>query len=90
MRRREFIAGLAATSVSSVVARAQQPSMPVIGLLNNNSPHLWVSSLRAFHQGLREAGYVEGQNVATHIAGQMINTTDFRRSRLIWSAVRLP
>ena len=34
------------------------------GLLNNNSPHLWVNSLRAFHQGLREAGYVEGQNVA--------------------------
>jgi putative tryptophan/tyrosine transport system substrate-binding protein len=64
MRRREFIAGLAATSVSPGVARAQQPGMPVIGLLNNNSPHLWVSSLRAFHQGLREAGYVEGQNVA--------------------------
>ncbi|MBR1123102.1 ABC transporter substrate-binding protein [Bradyrhizobium lablabi] len=45
-------------------AYAQKPSMPVIGYLGPETPELFDSRLRAFHQGLREAGFVEGRNVA--------------------------
>jgi putative ABC transport system substrate-binding protein len=68
MRRREFIAlaGAAATScvLRPIAARAQQPGLPVIGFLGGASPDVDADRLRAFHQGLKEAGYVEGQNVA--------------------------
>jgi putative ABC transport system substrate-binding protein len=46
------------------VAAAQQPAMPVIGFLNLASPDVYVERLRAFRQGLKETGVVEGQNVA--------------------------
>jgi putative ABC transport system substrate-binding protein len=45
-------------------ARAQQPAMPVIGLLGSETPDLFVGRLRAFRQGLSDSGYVEGRNVA--------------------------
>ena len=64
MRRREVIAGLGATAVWSRAARAQQPAMAVIGLLGSDSPELYVDRLRAFRQGLKETGYIEGQNLA--------------------------
>jgi putative tryptophan/tyrosine transport system substrate-binding protein len=64
MRRREFIAGLGSTAAWPVVARAQQPAMPVIGVLNSASSANYVPMMAAFHRGLREAGYVEGRNVA--------------------------
>jgi putative tryptophan/tyrosine transport system substrate-binding protein len=64
MRRREFIAGLAATATWSVAARAQQPNMPVVGFLGAESPRRMARQLRAFQQGLNEAGYAEGRNVA--------------------------
>src|SRR4051794_11428379 len=44
--------------------RAQQPATPVVGFLNNLSPHAITHPVTAFHDGLREAGYIEGHNVA--------------------------
>jgi putative ABC transport system substrate-binding protein len=63
MRRREFVAGLGATAASPIVARAQQPSLPVVGVLSGTSP-LSSPGTPAFHRGLSEIGYVEGRNVA--------------------------
>jgi putative ABC transport system substrate-binding protein len=65
MRRREFIAGLGGTAALwPLAARAQQPVMPVIGLLATTSPDGYTERLRAFRQGLKDTGYVEGENVA--------------------------
>jgi putative ABC transport system substrate-binding protein len=47
-----------------LAARGQHPAMPVIGLLAAESPDLFVDRLRAFQQGLKEGGYINGQSVA--------------------------
>src|SRR6202050_3305505 len=65
MRRREFIEAIAASAFTwPITARAQQPSMPVIGFLSARSPAEAASVLQAFRQGLGETGYYEGKNVA--------------------------
>jgi putative tryptophan/tyrosine transport system substrate-binding protein len=64
MRRRDFIKVMAGSAVAwPLAARAQQTLLPVIGFLSTVSPNVFALRLRAFHQGLKEAGYVEGQNV---------------------------
>src|SRR5215469_5940154 len=64
MRRREFIALLAGIVVTwPQAAPAQQPAIPVIGYLDSRSPAAVQNRLRGFHQGLKEAGYIEGENV---------------------------
>jgi putative tryptophan/tyrosine transport system substrate-binding protein len=64
MQRREFIVGLGGAAVWPAVARAQQSKVPVIGFLNSGSPGPFALLLAAFHQGLKDGGYVEGRNVA--------------------------
>lgn len=64
MRRREFITLLGSAAAWSITARAQQSAAPVIGFLHFGTPTPFADQIAAFHQGLKETGYVEGQNVA--------------------------
>jgi putative ABC transport system substrate-binding protein len=65
MRRRKFIAGLGSAAAWPVVARAQQPAVPVIGFLSARSADNDYENVTVpFLQGLKESGYVEGQNLA--------------------------
>ena len=65
MKRRTFIAGLGSAAAWPVVARAQQPAMPVIGYLGTQTANADYKNITVpFLQGLKETGYIEGQNVA--------------------------
>src|SRR5262245_20055145 len=64
MRRREFITLLGAAAAASPAAvRAQQPGLPVVGFLGAPAASAYVHYVAAIHQGLKEAGFIEGQNV---------------------------
>jgi len=62
--RRHFAAVLGGVVTWPLAARAQQPAMPVVGFLNSAPPEAFPDRLRAFHRGLKDAGFVEGENVA--------------------------
>jgi putative ABC transport system substrate-binding protein len=64
VRRREFIVSIGAAAVWPALARTQQPTAPVIGFLSGRSPDESKHLVAAFHQGLSEAGFAEGKNVA--------------------------
>ena len=71
MRRRELLAALGgAVAAWPMVARAQLQPLPVIGFLSSQSSDAFSEPLRGFRKGLKEAGFVEGENPTTDTAGQ--------------------
>ena len=89
MRRREFITLLGSVPVWSLTARAQQPVLPVIGFVNSESRQGYEPQVAAFLEGLGEAGYVDGRNVAIEYrwAGRVI-VIGCRHWWPIWFVVR--
>jgi putative ABC transport system substrate-binding protein len=89
VKRREFISLIGgAVAAWPLAARAQQPAMPLIGFVHPASPDLVADRLRAFRQGLKDTGYVEGENVATvyHWAENQLD----RLPELVAESVRRP
>ena len=88
MRRRDFIKGIGSTVVWPLAARAQQSAMPVIGFLRSASATGSEHLVAAFEQGLKEAGFIDGQNVA--IDYRWGNDQSDRLSALAADLIRRP
>ena len=85
IRRRDIIAAAGSTAVAwPLPPRAQQAGMPVIGFLGGTAPDTFADRLRAFRQGLKETGFVEGENVATEYRWAENCTTGCQSLRLNW------
>jgi len=80
LRRREFIMLLGGAAAWPLAARAPQPAIPVIGFLDSRLPDAITDRLRAFRQGLKDVGYVEGENLA--IVYRLANNQDDRLPEL--------
>jgi ABC-type uncharacterized transport system substrate-binding protein len=63
MRRRDFIKATAISVAWPLTARAQQPALPLVGVVSGQSPQSDARNSAAFYKGLSEAGYIDGQNV---------------------------
>jgi len=63
VRRREFIRLLSVAVTWPAIVRAQQTTLPVVGFINGASPAPYAPNVNGFLQGLKETGYIEGQNV---------------------------
>jgi len=78
IERRKFLATLSGVAGWPLVARGQQPAMPVVGLLSSAGPDTYAHYIAAFREGLSKFGYIEGQNVRggiTTTAKQASNAT---------------
>ena len=79
MKRRDFIKVIAGSLAAwPLAARAQQPAMPVIGFLDTRSPQAISERLSAYRQGLKEAGYIEGEKWRLCTASPKTKSIDCR------------
>jgi putative ABC transport system substrate-binding protein len=90
MKRRSFIRLAGGVAAWPLVARAQRPSVPVVGFLGSTSPEGYATFVGGFQRGLKEAGFVDGDNVATIYRWAEDGMTGCRGWLPIWSPATYP
>jgi hypothetical protein len=90
VRWHQFISLLVIAAAWSFAARAEQPTVPVIGFLNGASPGPYAHFVAAFRQGLSETGYIEAGTSRSNTVGRRATTIDCRAWRLSWWHSRWP
>jgi len=91
MQRREFITLVGGAAAAwPLAADAQKPAMPVIGVLESGSATSTTSLSAEFHAGLKESGFVQGQNVTIEYRRRKRNMIGCRHLRLSWLADKWP